>query len=43
MPVTPLSSTGPASPGPVLQVEDLSVLLGGLPVLRGITMMRAGR
>lgn len=37
-------STGSgASAGPVVGVEDLSVLLGGLPVLRGITMnVRAG-
>ena len=43
MSVTPLSSAGPSSPAPVLQVEDLSVLLGGLPVLRGISMtVRSG-
>jgi ABC-type Mn2+/Zn2+ transport system ATPase subunit len=43
MPLTPLPSAGPTSPGAVLQVEDLSVLLGGLPVLRGISMtVRAG-
>jgi zinc transport system ATP-binding protein len=40
MPLTPPSSTRPDT---VLQVDDLSVLLGGLPVLRGITMtVRAG-
>ncbi|HEY5979195.1 MAG TPA: ATP-binding cassette domain-containing protein [Microlunatus sp.] len=38
MPVTQLPPSDPASPVPVLQVDDLSVLLGGLPVLRGITM-----
>lgn len=43
MPVTPRPAAGPAGAGPVLQVEDLSVLLGRLPVLRGITLtVRAG-
>ena len=36
MSVTPLSAAGP-SPAPCWQAEDLSVVLGGLPVLRGIT------
>lgn len=41
MPLTPPSAD--VSAGPVLQVEDLSVLLGGLPVLRGISIsVRAG-
>jgi zinc transport system ATP-binding protein len=41
MPLTPGATD--ASAGPVLQVEDLSVLLGGLPVLRGISIsVRAG-
>ena len=41
MPLTPPATE--ASAGPVLQIEDLSVLLGGLPVLRGITIsVRAG-
>ena len=41
MPLSPPSAD--AGSGPVLQVEDLSVLLGGLPVLRGISMsVRAG-
>lgn len=36
MPLTP--GQEPAEDQPALQVTDLSVLLGGLPVLRGITM-----
>ncbi len=41
MPLTPAPAPGAADT--VLQVEDLSVLLGRLPVLRGITMtVRAG-
>ena len=40
MPVTPVGGSGDA--GPVLQVDDLSVLLGGLPVLRGITISVRG-
>jgi zinc transport system ATP-binding protein len=41
MPLTQPSAD--AGDGQVLQVEDLSVLLGGLPVLRGISMsVRAG-
>src|SRR5690349_3583777 len=36
MPLTPAPAPGAADT--VLQVEDLSVLLGGLPVLRGISM-----
>jgi zinc transport system ATP-binding protein len=40
MPVNPAPE---GAAGPVLQVDDLSVLLGGLPVLRGITVgVRAG-
>jgi zinc transport system ATP-binding protein len=44
MPLSPASTPGPnPTGGPVLHVEDLSVLLGGLPVLRGISMsVRAG-
>jgi zinc transport system ATP-binding protein len=43
MPVTPGAGAAPAGVEPVLQVEDLSVLLGRLPVLRGITLtVRAG-
>ena len=43
MPVTPAADTSASPTTAVLQVDDLSVLLGGLPVLRGITMsVRAG-